>query len=118
MVSLLALTLALASPPSVCPMTVGVASDGVVFSDRFYGWYKISLKTLESDLRGGCYNDANPSRVTSVRLFLAPGAPKPKIDSVLSVLRANGWDRNKIDVKNGTTIRKLREEFCSLGRSG
>lgn len=80
-------------------MKIGMGADGTVFTNRFHGWYKVSLKTLDSDLRGGCYNDANPSHVTSVRLFLAPNAPKPNVDSVLSVLKKEGWGRDKISVE-------------------
>jgi hypothetical protein len=96
---MLALVLAFAIAAGACPMTIGVGTDGSVFTDRFHGWYKVSLKTLDSDLRGGCYNDDNPSRVTSVRLFLAPNATKPKVDLVLSVLRSDGWGREKIDIQ-------------------
>jgi hypothetical protein len=96
---MLALVLAFATATGACPMTIGVGTDGSVFTDRFHGWYKVSLKTLDSDLRGGCYDDANPSRVTSVRLFLAPNAPKPNFDSVLSVLDKEGWSRNRISVE-------------------
>jgi hypothetical protein len=92
--------LALAMTSSVCPMTIGIGTDGSVFSGRFHGWYKVSLRTLDSDLRAGCYNDANPSRVTSVTLFLADAAPKPRVDSVLSVLKSEGWGREKITIES------------------
>jgi hypothetical protein len=87
-------------PPGACPMTIGVARDGTTYSDRFYGWYKVSLRTIDNDLRGGCYNDANPSRVTSVVLLLAPNAPKAKLDQVYSVLQKEGWGRDRVSVKS------------------
>jgi len=92
----LSLMLALAMPPSICPMTIGVGADGTIFTDRFHGWYEVSLKTLDSDLRGGCYNDANPGPVTSVRLLVASAAPKPIVDSVLSLLKTHGWSQEKV----------------------
>jgi hypothetical protein len=79
-------------------MKIGIDADGAVFSGRFAGWYRISLRTLDNDLRAGCYNDANPSRVTSVRMFLAPVAPKQRVDSVLSVLKGEGWSRDRISI--------------------
>jgi hypothetical protein len=96
---MLALLLAFAIPPSPCPMTIGIGPGGALYTDRFHGWYKVSVRTIETDLRGGCYNDANPSPVTSVRVFLEPSAPKAKIDSVMSLLKKNGWSRDKIDVE-------------------
>jgi len=85
---------------NACPILIGVGKEGKLFSDRFRGWYSISSKTLQSDLRGGCYNDANPSPVTSVKIAIAAGAPKPKVDEVFSILEKQGWSREKITVKS------------------
>jgi hypothetical protein len=97
---MLAAILALAMMPDACPITIGVGTDGKLFSGRFQGWYRISPKTLESDLRYGCYNDNNPSPVTSVKIAIAPGAPKPKIEEVFSILQKQGWNRDKVNVKS------------------
>ena len=96
----LALILAFATMQSTCPMTIGVGRDGTLFSDRFYGWYKTTPKTLESDLRGGCYNDNNPHAVTSVTLALAPGASQSKVDLVFSILGREGWSRGKVTTES------------------
>jgi hypothetical protein len=55
---------------------------------------------LESDLHGGCYNDANPHDVTSVKLLIAADAPKPKLDLVFSILQKEGWPREKVQVQS------------------
>jgi hypothetical protein len=101
--NMLSLVLALAMLPSVCPMTIGIGADGALSSSRFHGWYKVTARTIESDLRGGCYNDANPSKVTSVKVLIAPGAPKQRVDSVFSILKTKGWGRDKVDVESWRT---------------
>ena len=93
---MLGLVLALAMTPSACSMTIGIDKDGTLFSSRFSGWYKVSSKTIESDLHGGCYNDANPVPVSAVKVLLASKAPKSKVDFVLSILKRNGWSREKV----------------------
>jgi hypothetical protein len=85
-----------------CPITIGIGRDGTLFSDRFYGWYRITPKTLESDLKGGCYNDANPSPITSVKVAIAADAPPPKIDLVFSILARDGWPKGKVNVQSWT----------------
>ena len=80
-------------------MTVGVASDGAVYFDRFNGWYKTAPKTLDRVLRAGCYNDANPQPVSSVKLALAPNAPKKRVNLVFSILEKEGWSREKVNVQ-------------------
>jgi hypothetical protein len=92
--------LALAMMQGVCPMTIGVGKEGTLFTDRFQGWYKTSQKSLDGDLHGGCYNDANPHSVTSVKLFIAPGAPKQRLDLVFSILQEDGWPRDKVQVQS------------------
>ena len=94
-----AAVLALAMSMPSCPVTAGIARNGDLFSDRFHGWYKISEKTLKSDLRGGCYNDANSLPVTSIELFIAPNAPKAVLDRVFSILQKEGCSRSRISVK-------------------
>jgi hypothetical protein len=91
--------LALAMMHGVCPITIGVGSDGRLYSDRFHRWYNISSKTLQSDLRGGCYDDANPSPITSVRILVGPGAPDHKVDEVFAILEKQGWSRDKVSVR-------------------
>ncbi len=88
--------LALALLQNVCPITIGVGKDGGIFSDRFHGWYKTAPKTLDGVLRGGCYNDNNPSPITSVRLVVAAGAPKLRIDLVLTILKNEGWGHDRL----------------------
>lgn len=83
-----------------CPMTIGIGRDGAIFASRLRGWYKTSQKTLESDLRGGCYNDANPTPVTSVKVIIAAGTPKSNTDRVFSILDRNGWPKNKVHVES------------------
>jgi hypothetical protein len=80
-------------------MKIGIGNDGIVYTNRFNGWYETSLKTLGSDLHGGCYNDANPSPVTSVTVILAPSAPKARVDSVFSILGKDGWERSKVNIQ-------------------
>jgi hypothetical protein len=94
--SILKLGLVLAGGPS--PMRLGIARDGTLYSGRFYGRYRIRTRTLETDLRGGCYNDANSSAVTSVALNLAAGAPQAVIRKVEAVLTKEGWPAGKISV--------------------
>jgi hypothetical protein len=90
--------LALALTQNVCPITIGVGGDGKLFANRFHGWYETSPRTLESDLRGGCYNDANPHAVTSVTFAIAADAPKPRVHLVLSILEREGWSRDKVNL--------------------
>ena len=92
---MLAFVLAIAISAGVCPMRIGIGTDGMVYTNRMQGWYKTSLKSLGL---GGCYNDFHPSSVTSVTVFLAPNAPKPKVDAVLSALKMEGWSRDKIRI--------------------
>jgi hypothetical protein len=99
---MLAAILTVAMMQSICPMTIGVGLDGTFYSDRFHGWYKITPRTLQSDLRGGCYNDANPHAVTSVKIVVAKNAPESKVDQALSILAKEGWPRDKINIQSWT----------------
>jgi hypothetical protein len=96
--AMLVAILALAMMQGVCPMTLGLGPDGTLFSDRFYGWYKISPKTLENDLKGGCYNDANPHSVTSVRLEVAANTPQPTVEKIIALLSRMGWPRDRVTI--------------------
>lgn len=82
--------------PDVCPMRIEIDSKGQIFTNRFKGRYSTSLKLLTSDLRSGCYNDANPSPVTSVILTTREGAPQQRVDTVMKVLAENGWPSDKV----------------------
>ena len=95
---MLAIALAIAMSPGACPMRIGIGADGTVFTNRMHGWYKASLQSMEGELRSECYNDSHPSPITSVTLFLAPDAPKPRVDAVFSVLKKDGWSQDKITV--------------------
>jgi len=97
---MLAALLALGILSNPCPMTIGITRDGALYVNRMGGWYKTSLQSLDGDLRGGCYNDANPTPVTSVRLLLVAEAPKSKVDLVFSILKKDGWSRDKVSVES------------------
>lgn len=90
--------LALAMMPSSCPLYVGVTNDGNVLFDQFQGWLRIDATTLGHILQQGCRTNASSELkpVTSVRVVLAPKAPKPDVDAVFSVLEKNGWTREKV----------------------
>jgi hypothetical protein len=79
-------------------MKIGINRDGDLFSARM-GWVRTSQKTIASDLRRGCYNDANPLPVTSVSLEIAPSAPKERVGQVFSILEKAGWPRDKVKVE-------------------
>jgi hypothetical protein len=96
---MLTIILAAALSASACPLTIGVNASGVIYSDRFHGWYRTGTETLRSDLRGGCYNDADPSPVTSVKLLLDTGAPKARVDLIFRILHSEGWDRDRVVVE-------------------
>jgi hypothetical protein len=97
---MLAVILAIGLATNACPMTIGVGRDGTLFSARFNGWYKTSPRTLESDLEAGCYNDADPSRVTFVKLAIASQAPKSRVDLVFSILEKEGWPRARVSIES------------------
>jgi|GEM_PF-5499947 len=84
----------------VCPLVVRVEKNGTFMTNRFSGWYKTSPALLESDLRGGCYNDSHPSHVTSVRLEISPGSPVPRLELLYRILDRNGWQKGKIAVQS------------------
>lgn len=82
----------------VCPVKIEVYPSGEFYTNRFHGHYKTSAKFLESDLRGGCYNDANPSRVTSVIVKVDPNAPPQAVEGLYRILERNGWPKSKVKV--------------------
>lgn len=100
--SMLAVAFAIGFLTNACPMKIGIARDGAVFSTRMQGWYKTSQRTLVSDLRTGCYNDANPSQTTSVKLEIAPGAPKERVEEIFSILEKAGWPKGRVTVESWT----------------
>jgi hypothetical protein len=104
---MLAVALAIGLLTNACPLKIGIAHDGAVFSDRMQGWYRTSATTLAGVLRGGCYNDANPSAITSVDLEIAPNAPEGRVDQILSILEKAGWPKDKVRV--GTWTNDPRE---------
>jgi hypothetical protein len=81
---------------NACPITIGIAQNGTIFSDRFNGWYKTTPKTLESVLQAGCYPDSAPNPISSVNVAVAPGASKARTDLVFSILSRQGWPKNKV----------------------
>jgi hypothetical protein len=82
----------------VCPVRVEVSRSGEFYTNRFQGHYKTSAKLLERDLRGGCYNDANPSKVTSVTAKVVPNAPPGSVQALYRLLEQNGWPKSKLKV--------------------
>ncbi len=73
-----------------------------MFSTRMQGWYRTSQKTLVGVLRGGCYNDANPSEITSVNLEIAPNATKERVDQIFSILEKAGWPKGRLKAETWT----------------
>jgi hypothetical protein len=82
-----------------CPITVGVARDGTIFFDRLNSWKKTNQGALSSVLHAGCYcSDDCPHPITSVKLAVAPDAPRATVDSVFSILGKEGWTPAKINI--------------------
>jgi hypothetical protein len=79
-------------------MRIEVVKSGDFFTNRFSGRYKTSPKLLESDLKGGCYNDNNPVPVSSVTLSIAPGAPTERVKLLYEILERSGWPKARIKV--------------------
>jgi hypothetical protein len=92
-----------ARPPSTvadpCPFVVRVRPGGQLMTYRFNGWRVTSLQTLESDLKGGCYNDGSPSRVTSVTIEAPKQTPASKLKLLYEVLARNGWPHDRIAIR-------------------
>ena|ERR1700761_5467134 len=96
---MLAVVLAVGLLTNACPMKIGIDPEGAVFSTRMQGWYRTSQKTLARVMRGGCYNDANPSKVTSVNLVIAPDAPQERVHQIFSILEEVGWPKDRVKVE-------------------
>jgi len=98
------LVLALAFVQSPCSITIGVGTDGALYSDRLSHWSKTNLKMVDSVVRTGCFcGDDCPKPITSVRLVIAPKASSEDVDRVLSTLAHEGWPRTKIQIEVWTT---------------
>lgn len=82
----------------VCPVKVEVSRSGAFYTNRFHGHYRTSAKVLERDLKGACYNDANPSKVTSVTVKVDPNAPPGAVAALYRLLEQNGWPKSKVEV--------------------
>ncbi|MGD0888144.1 MAG: hypothetical protein ABR889_02750 [Acidobacteriaceae bacterium] len=89
---------ALSQNAGPCPMRIQAMKSGELFTNRFNGRYKTSPNLLERDLKGGCYNDANPSPVSSVTLSIAPGTPTERVKLLYEILERNGWPKARIKV--------------------
>jgi hypothetical protein len=88
-----------------CSLRIAIARDGSFFDILHNGTYKRSPHTLERELHGGCYNDSNPSPVTSVVLEIADGAPRDRTEFLYKLLDRNGWGREKIKVEPWSDLR-------------
>ena len=82
-----------------CPLVLRVGRSGALMTYRFNGWRMTGMRTLKSDLNAGCYNDANPSKVTSVAVEVSKGAPAAKLNLVYKILNQNGWPQDKITTR-------------------
>ena len=82
-----------------CPLIIRVRASGTLITHRFDGWRVTSMRTLESDLKGGCYNDANPSMVTSLTIEASKEAPPAKLKLLYEALSRGGWQRNRITIR-------------------
>jgi hypothetical protein len=82
-----------------CSLRIAIAKDGSFFDILHNGTYKRSPQTLEHELHQECYNDANPSPVTSVVVEIEKDAPQPRITLLYSLLERNGWPREKIRIE-------------------
>jgi hypothetical protein len=83
----------------ICPMKIEVSKSGIYYTNRFHGRYRTSPKLLDDNLRAGCYNDNSPSKVTSVSVEIARGAPRRSIEELYRILALNGWPQARISVK-------------------
>jgi hypothetical protein len=103
---MLAVALAVGLLTNACPMKIGIDREGAVFSTRMQGWYRTSHKTLAAFMRGGCYNDSNPSKITSVNLSIVPNAPQERVHQVFSILEEPGWPKDRVKVEMWTNAPK------------
>jgi len=80
----------------ICLVRIAVLSDGGYLDVTHNGSYKRTLSILAKQLRGGCYNDANPSPVTAVAVRIAPTAPQKRVNALYETLQKNGWPKDKV----------------------
>jgi len=85
-----------------CPMRIEAVKSGDFFTHLFNGRYKTSPNLLVRDLKGGCYNDANPAPVSSVTLSIEPGTPIERVKLLYEILERNGWPKSRIKVVPST----------------
>jgi len=85
----------------VCAMALGIRTDGTTYELNLMNMPPVrrSLKVIAQEARGGCYNDANPSAITSVTLYVEKGTTELKLHPLLNLLSAAGWQREKIHVE-------------------
>jgi biopolymer transport protein ExbD len=75
-----------ATPPDGCPMIIRIDADGKIFENRMLGMYRVSPKTLEQDLKGGC-KERGP--VSSVTVHADPATKHTTRQSLLDLIRSN-----------------------------
>jgi hypothetical protein len=80
-------------------MVIRVRTDGSFITYRFNAWRTTSQRTLESDLKVGCYNDGNASRVTSVTIEPSKSAPAVRLTVLYDVLAQSGWPKDRVQVR-------------------
>ncbi|MEG9432586.1 hypothetical protein [Terriglobus sp. ADX1] len=85
----------------VCPFKLRIAENDVLSmrDENAPVWYKVSLKTLDTRLGGGCYNDANPSPPTSIKVQFAPMVSPEVKKKFLDLLSRHGWTEKRIQVQ-------------------
>jgi hypothetical protein len=97
---MLSLLFAFALVHSTCPFTVGVGTNGALYSDRLHQWSMTKLEMVDSVIQTGCFcADDCPKPITSVKLVIAANAPSQEVDRVLSTLAHDGWPRTKIQIE-------------------
>jgi hypothetical protein len=95
---------AVAQAPDRCPMVIGVTANGAIFTNSFQGWFRTSMKTLETHMVSGCYPEGGPRPVSSVLLQLDPAAPQARVKAVYDALASAGWGRERIKVETNSRV--------------
>jgi biopolymer transport protein ExbD len=67
-------------------MIIRIDASGRIFENRMFGMYRVSQKTLERDLKGGC-KERGP--VSSVTVHVDPATKHTTIQSLLDLVRSN-----------------------------
>jgi biopolymer transport protein ExbD len=70
-----------------CPMVIHIDSRGAVFENRMQGMFRVSFKTMESDLKGGC-KKIGP--VSSVVVNADHAAPQSSLQRVTDLIHRFG----------------------------